>query len=158
MHHHPDPHGQTRRPPLSPHRPLHRHRTAQRSRRIGEHRAKRLAHRREHPPAGSRHLLADNAIQPRRRDRHRLPVGFPQPDSALNIGEQQPHRPRGKPHRPIVHPDPGTRPRPSAGVRGDERDRPGDKMEGLVRETGTNKWVMTVFDLTTGKQFSRSVR
>ncbi len=33
----------------------------------------------------------------------------------------------------------------------------GDKMEGLVQETGANKWVMTVFDLTTGKHFSRSV-
>jgi hypothetical protein len=33
----------------------------------------------------------------------------------------------------------------------------GNKMEGLVQETATNKWVMTVMDLTTGKSFSKSV-
>ncbi len=34
---------------------------------------------------------------------------------------------------------------------------PGDQIEGLVQETATNKWVMTVMDLTTGKSFSRTV-
>lgn len=33
----------------------------------------------------------------------------------------------------------------------------GDKMEGLVQETATNKWSMTVKDLTTGKSFTRKV-
>jgi Peptidase A4 family len=33
----------------------------------------------------------------------------------------------------------------------------GDKMEGLVQETATNTWKMTVFDLTTGKSGGRTV-
>jgi Peptidase A4 family len=33
--------------------------------------------------------------------------------------------------------------------------KPGDEMEGEVREIGTNKWSLTVSDLTTGKSYTR---
>jgi hypothetical protein len=33
----------------------------------------------------------------------------------------------------------------------------GNKMEGLVQETATNKWSMTVMDLTTGKSYTKAV-
>jgi hypothetical protein len=34
---------------------------------------------------------------------------------------------------------------------------PGDRIEGLVQEVATNRWQMTVFDLTTGKSGGRTV-
>lgn len=33
----------------------------------------------------------------------------------------------------------------------------GDKMQGIVQEIGTNKWTMTVKDLTSGKSYSKTV-
>jgi Peptidase A4 family len=35
--------------------------------------------------------------------------------------------------------------------------KPGDRIEGLVEETGKNVWAMTVYDLTTGKSGGRTV-
>ena len=35
--------------------------------------------------------------------------------------------------------------------------KPGDEMEGLVQETATNKWALTLRDLTTGKSYTKTV-
>ena len=106
MQRHPHPDGRAGRPRLSTDGPLDRHRRRQRGGRVGEHRTKRLAHRLEHVTARNLDLLADNAVMAGRRLRHSLAVGLPQPDAALDIGEQQRHRARGEPHRPLCTPDP----------------------------------------------------
>ena len=93
MQRHPHPDRRAGRPRLSTDRPLDGHRRRQRGGRVGEHRTKRLAHRLEHLTARDLDLLADNAVMAGRRLRHGLAVGLPQPDAALDIGEQQRHRP-----------------------------------------------------------------
>ncbi len=49
-------------------------------------------------------LFADHAVMATQRLRHGHGVGLPQPDAALDVGEQQRHRSSGEPHSPIVHP------------------------------------------------------
>ena len=112
MQRHPHPDRRAGRPRLGTDRPLDGHRRRQRGGRVGEHRAKRLAHRLEHLTARALDLLADNAVMAGRRLRHRLAVGLPQPDAALDVGEQQRHRARREPHPPIVHPRIPPRPAP----------------------------------------------
>ena len=104
MQRHAHPDGQAGRPRLSTGSPLDSHRRRQRGGRVGEHRTKRLAHRLEDVTACHLDLFADNAVMAGQRLRHGLGVGLPQPDAALDVGEQQRHRSRGEPHSPIVHP------------------------------------------------------
>ena len=104
MQRHPHPDRQPRRPRFSADSPLDGHRARQRGGRISEHRTKRLADRLEDPTARTLDLLADHAVMAGRRLSHRLAIGLPQPDAALDIGEQQHHRARGKPHPLIVPP------------------------------------------------------
>jgi hypothetical protein len=69
----------------------------------------RLAHRLEDVPARRLDLLADNAVMAGRRRRHGIAVSLPQPDAALDIGEQQRHQTIRELHLPIVTPRPASR-------------------------------------------------
>ena len=91
MQRHAHPNGQAGRPGLGVDSPLDGHRRRKRGNRVGEHRAMRLAHRLEDAAAARLDLLADNSVMAGRRRRHGIAVGLPQPDAALDIGEQQRH-------------------------------------------------------------------
>ena len=107
MQRHAHPDGRAGRPRLSTDSPLDSHRRRQRGGRVGEHRTKRLAHRLEDLTARNLDLLADNAVMAGRRLRHGLAVGLPQPDAALDVGEQQRHRAqRGTPSAHCAPPIP----------------------------------------------------
>jgi hypothetical protein len=102
MQRHAYPDGQVRSPGLGAGHALDGHRRRQRGHRVGEHRAMCLAYRLEDVAAGRLDLLADHAVMAGRRRRHGLAVGFPQPDAALDIGEQQRRHTVGTPHVTIV--------------------------------------------------------
>ena len=104
MQRHAHPDGQAGRPGLGADSPLDGHRRRKCGNRVGEHGAMCLAHRLEDAAAGRLDLLADDAVMAGRGRRHGIAVGLPQPDAALDIGEQQRHQTIGKPHLPIVTP------------------------------------------------------
>jgi hypothetical protein len=116
MQRHAHPDGQAGRPGLGADCPLDGHRRRKRGNRVGEHSAMCLAYRLEDVAAGRLDPLADNAVMAGRRRRHGIAIGLPQPDAALDIGEQQRHQASRKTHLPSVTSRPCTASELAAGA------------------------------------------
>jgi hypothetical protein len=94
------PHPCPQRPGLGPrfgrHALLDLDRGRDRVRRRGEHRGDPITHPRQHRAVVRVYRVAQDLVVARQRLRHRLRQFLPQARRALEIGEHERHRPRGK--------------------------------------------------------------